>query len=226
MTESRVNTGHYLERVAQPSDPRFLVLHGLRLKGFGEPPAIAAVVGLDATTVEEHLAKLQAEELVLRRDGRLAGWSLTKDGRVEQQRLAVEELAATGTSDVVHGAYQRFLALNGEMLATCTDWQVRGPSSDSPVPNDHTDAAYDGAVIGRLRTIDERVAPILADLTAALDRYRGYRDRFADALARLEGGELEFFTKPIIDSYHTIWFELHEDLLTSLGIERSQEGSS
>ena len=29
----------------------------------------------------------------------------------------------------------------------------------------------------------------------------------------------------MIDSYHTVWFELHEDLLATLGIERSSEGS-
>jgi hypothetical protein len=28
----------------------------------------------------------------------------------------------------------------------------------------------------------------------------------------------------VIDSYHTVWFELHEDLLSTLGIERASEG--
>ena len=28
---------------------------------------------------------------------------------------------------------------------------------------------------------------------------------------------------PDLSAYNTIWFELHEDLLTSLGIDRSQE---
>ncbi|MDQ1375434.1 MAG: hypothetical protein QOJ09_2772, partial [Actinomycetota bacterium] len=28
---------------------------------------------------------------------------------------------------------------------------------------------------------------------------------------------------PLIDSYHTVWFELHEDLLSTLGIERGSE---
>jgi hypothetical protein len=27
----------------------------------------------------------------------------------------------------------------------------------------------------------------------------------------------------MIDSYHTVWFELHEDLLATLGRQRSQE---
>jgi hypothetical protein len=27
----------------------------------------------------------------------------------------------------------------------------------------------------------------------------------------------------VVDSYHTVWFELHEDLLCTLGLERSSE---
>jgi hypothetical protein len=64
---------------------------------------------------------------------------------------------------------------------------------------------------------------MLEDLVAALERYTPYLPRFETALAKLGAGELEWFTKPLIDSYHTVWFELHEDLLSTLGIERSQE---
>jgi DNA-binding MarR family transcriptional regulator len=196
----------------------FLVLHGLRLKGFSEPQGVADAVGLDVATVEEHLAKLQALELVLRRDGRLAGWALTAAGRAEQQRLAAADAAAAGATDVVRSGYERFLALNTELLGVCTDWQVRGGA-----PNDHGDAAYDAAVLERLQAIDARLRPVLDDLSAVRARYERYGPRFAAALAKLEGGQLEWFTKPLIDSYHTIWFELHEDLLSTLGIERSQE---
>ena len=30
-------------------------------------------------------------------------------------------------------------------------------------------------------------------------------------------------TKPVIESYHTVWFELHEDLLVTLGLDRAAE---
>ena len=195
------------------------MLHGLRLRGFGEPGPIASVVGLDEQTVADHLAKLQAEELVLRRDGRLAGWALTPAGRAEQERLARADLAAAGADDVVRNGYEEFLRYNVELLGVCTDWQVR-----SGVPNDHSDPAYDASVVARLKAIDAAVGPVLDDLATVLDRYRHYAPRFAAALDRLDVGELEWFTKPLIDSYHTIWFELHEDLLSSLGLERSKEG--
>lgn len=197
------------------------MLHGVRLKGFGEPPAVAAAVGLEPEVVEEHLAKLQADDFVVRRDGRLAGWALTTFGRAEQARMAAADAEAAGATDVVRDAYERFLALNHGLLGVCTDWQVR-----ESAPNDHADPAYDAAVLERLRAIHEGVVPILADLSAALDRYAPFAPRFAAAIEHLEAGELEWFTKPLIDSFHTVWFELHEDLLSTLGIERSQEGGS
>jgi hypothetical protein len=48
----------------------------------------------------------------------------------------------------------------------------------------------------------------------------------AHALERTRAGDADWFTKPTIDSYHTVWFELHENLLATLGIERGTEPSS
>jgi hypothetical protein len=64
---------------------------------------------------------------------------------------------------------------------------------------------------------------VLAGLAATLARYSPFGPRLGGAIERIRAGEHDYVTKPIIDSYHTIWFELHEDLLTSLGIDRSQE---
>ncbi|MDP9020051.1 MAG: MarR family transcriptional regulator, partial [Actinomycetota bacterium] len=43
------------------------------------------------------------------------------------------------------------------------------------------------------------------------------------ALRRVVAGEGDWLTRPLIDSYHTVWFELHQDLLDTLGIERGSE---
>jgi hypothetical protein len=39
----------------------------------------------------------------------------------------------------------------------------------------------------------------------------------------VHGGDHDWFTMPVIDSYHTIWFELHENLLATLNLERADE---
>jgi hypothetical protein len=207
--------------MAHASETRLLVLHGLRLKGFGEAAAVGALVGLDPAEVDAHLQSCRSSELVLYREGRLTGWALTPGGRDEQERLLKAELAACGAREVVDNAYHRFLALNHDLLEVCTSWQM----TDEATLNDHTDATYDARVIDRLHDLHGKVEPILGDLEETLERYRGYRPRLEAALTKLRSGDADWFTKPLIDSYHTVWFQLHEDLLNTLGIERSQEGA-
>ena len=90
--------------------------------------------------------------------------------------------------------------------------------------NDHAAAAHDDAVIARLGALDDAAQPVCQELAAVLDRFRTYGPRLNAARRRLESGERDWFTRPLIESYHTVWFELHEDLLCTLGIERSKEG--
>ena len=209
--------------MAHPSSPRLLVLHALRLKGFADTDVVARATGLPEPEVASHAQELASAELVQRRDGKLAGWSLTKEGRCEHAAQVAAELDESGQREAVDTAYRGFLAANGDMLGTCTAWQLRDEDG-SQVLNDHSDAAWDAAVLDRLRDLDRRVQPVLDCLDASLERFAGYRGRFEAALAKVLAGELSWFTKPVIDSYHTVWFELHEDLLCTLGIERSSEG--
>ncbi|HVF33329.1 MAG TPA: hypothetical protein VM933_09865 [Acidimicrobiales bacterium] len=203
------------------SDPGFLVLHALRLKGFADTSVVASLARMPDDEAARHLEKAAAAGQVTRREGRISGWALTPEGRARHHDLIGAELAGSGARTAIEDSYRRFLAVNNELLAVCTDWQLR----DS-VLNDHTDAAYDQQVIARLRSIDERIQPVCGDLGAALERFDDYGPRFATAITKVEAGERDWFAKPMIDSYHTVWFELHEDLLATLGIERSKEGST
>lgn len=206
--------------MTRSSDPDFLVLHALRLKGFAETPVVASIAGFaDDVDTARLLEKAAGEELVTRRDGRISGWSLTAAGRTRHRELIAEELDAAGTRPALEDAYRRFLAVNTELLEVCTAWQLR-----SGALNDHTDADYDQSVVARLKHVDDAVQPVTVDLGAALGRFAGYGARLSHARERVEAGESDWFVKPMIDSYHTVWFELHEDLLVTLGIERSKEG--
>ena len=198
------------------------MLHALRLKGFADNEVVAAHAGLSPKAAGTHLDKLASGGLATRREGRITGWSLTPAGRKHHAELVATEVDAAGCRDVLHQAYRDFLALNGDMLTVCTDWQMRTVDGE-PTVNDHSDPVYDKDVITRLRGVDDRVQPVCARLAAALDRYAPYGDRLRAAIEKVEAGETEWFTKPVIDSYHTVWFELHEDLLCTLGIERSKE---
>jgi hypothetical protein len=210
--------------MAHQTQSRLRILHAVRLRGFADDDTVAELSGADSGTVATVLAELAAEGLAVKREGRLSGWSVTPDGRATHAKVIAEELDAAGCRSAVDDAYQRFLAVNQNMLGCCTQWQLRTVGGEQ-VPNDHSDPAHDAAAIAALGVIDDLVQPVCVDLGAALDRFAGYGPRLAAARQKVEAGETEFFTKPLIDSYHTVWFELHEDLLVTLGIERSKEGS-
>ncbi len=199
--------------------PPLLVLHGLRLAGFKGADKVAELVGLDTPTVEAELARFADAGWAQYREGRISGWSLTNNGRAEGERQLDAELTEAGCRAEVDGCYRRFLALNEQMLTVCTDWQMTSPEA----LNDHSDAAYDAKVIARLAELDGAVQPICAELGSHLERFAGYSGRLASALVKVQAGETEWFTKPMIASYHTVWFEMHEDLLASLNIDRGSE---
>ena len=207
------------------SSPDFqtLVLHGLRLKGFADASAIAEAADLHEADAKPHLDQLVSNGLASYRDGRLAGFALTPVGREEHARRLRAELDATGARDAVHGSYKRFLGINGDLLTICTAWQLREVDGESVI-NDHSDPAHDSAVIGQLADLHGKVEPICEDLGSALVRFTSYGRRLGSALAKVHAGDHDWFTKPMIPSYHTVWFELHEDLLATLEIERSSEG--
>ena len=75
----------------------------------------------------------------------------------------------------------------------------------------------------QLVDINGEIQPVCESLADSLNRFEGYSGRFSEALYKVQNNEPEWFTKPMIDSYHTIWFELHENLLVTLGIERTKE---
>lgn len=211
--------------MSTPSDPRTLVMHGLRLKGFAEAAGVAEAVGVAEAEAKPALDQLVAESLATYRSGRISGFTLTPAGRAEHLSRLEAELDAAGVRDALHAAYQRFLGLNTELLTVCTAWQLREVNGES-TPNDHTDAAYDAEVIEQLAQLHARVEPIGDELATLLARFAGYGPRLSFALAQVRSGDLDFFTKPMVPSYHTVWFELHEDLLATLGIERGSEGAS
>ena len=216
--------------MAYASDPELLVLTALRLKSFAPAEVVAMVADLPADQAEPILQSLLERELVKYREGVLTGWLLTPLGRAEGEKRLAAELAETGTKPAVESAYAQFLPLNADVLHICTDWQLLGGESSQTL-NDHSNADYDASVIARLAELDDKLRPVLVELSDALERFATYESRLSEALSRVQAGRAggddwaDWFTKPTIDSYHTVWFELHENLLATLGIERASEGS-
>lgn len=158
-----------------------------------------------AATLDGGHASERGSSLVLSPEGRLAANRIF--------RLEGEDETAAVT------AYEQFRPRNTELIQTCSDWQMR----PGAVVNDHRDATYDWSVIDRLAIIDDRIGPVIRRLGKAVENFADYRSRLRDARTQLEAGNHDWFTSPRIDSYHTVWMELHEHLLVGLGIERGAE---
>jgi hypothetical protein len=144
--------------------------------------------------------------------------ALTPDGRAAHAAWARVEPESEGEA-AARRAYEQFLPLNTELLQVSTDWQIRAGN----VPNDHNDVHYDWSVIDRLAALDERAGPIVRRLGTAVDRFGEYRLRLRDAVKKVKEGEHEWFLSPRCDSYHTVWMQMHEDLLLALGLDRAEE---
>jgi hypothetical protein len=210
--------------MSAPSDPTTLAMHGLRLKGFAEADAVADTVGLTEGEAKLRLDQLVADDLATYREGRISGFSLTPAGRTEHARRLAVELDAAGQRGDVEAAYRDFLVLNPDLLSVCTAWQLREVDGESSV-NDHSDGIYDAGVIEQLTSLHAKAEPICDRLADSLERYSGYGPRLSYALDKVRTGDPDWFTKPMIPSYHTVWFEMHEDLLATLGIERGSEAA-
>jgi hypothetical protein len=176
---------------------------------------------LDTSHVEELFLDLEARGSLQRvRFTDLQGWSITERGREEDRRLLSDELDRAGAREVVAQAHAAFVRLNDRFLDVVTRWQVRPMPWDRMALNDHTDLTWDGRVLDELADLARKLRPLEEPLSAKLARFEGYADRIEAALARVDRGETKWLDEPGIDSCHMVWFELHEDLLATLGIER------
>ena len=206
------------------SPPDLLVLHAVRITGFADTPVLAHRYGLDAAETKEVLGDAQARGWVEHTAfAGTGGWSLTEAGRAENERQLAAELTHVGGADEVRDVYREFLPLNALLQQACTDWQLRPAAADRLAVNDHSDPAWDAGVLYELAGLDRALTPLADRLGNVLTRFRGYDTRFTTALARAQAGDGDWVDRTDVDSCHSVWFELHEDLIATLGLDRHAE---
>jgi hypothetical protein len=208
----------------QPSSAPTLVLHGVRLLGGADTARVAARFGLGVDETQEALLDFEAVGWVSRTEfGGIRAWSLTEAGRAENERRLAAELDACGGREVATRAHDAFAALNGPFLQAVTDWQLRPMPGAMLTSNDHTDFRWDDRVIERLAATGRRLQLVCGELSGALTRFDGYEDRFDTAVQRVLAGQRRWVDAIDVDSCHTVWMQLHEDLLATLGLQRGHD---
>ncbi|MFD9700124.1 transcriptional regulator [Lentzea sp. NPDC059081] len=193
------------------------VLHALRCVGTTGLTRVAAFTGLPEPEAESELIDLAVAGLVTHHRG-FGGWALTEAGKAADAERTAAELEAAGGRAALAVAFEEFLVLNPELLDLCTAWQVRTVDGVATI-NDHSDTAYDHRVLGLFTDLHARATTVIAALAAVAPRFARYESRLAAALARAHAGELGYLADEMA-SFHTVWAELHEDLLATQGISR------
>lgn len=193
------------------------ILQAARLKGRATDADLTAAAGIsdgDAAVLE---SLIDAGELD-RAGSRL---KLTGDGRARLEALLAAERAEVDR-EMLKKLYQDFDEINVAFKQLVTDWQL----IDGTRPNDHSDPGYDAVIVNRLADLHDRFNPLLNQLVHLVPRLTSYQDRFTSALEKVEAGERKWFALPLIDSYHTVWFELHEELIGLAGLSRVEEAAA
>ena len=195
-----------------------LVLHGVAVKKHGTSAAVADLVGLPAERVGALLdAAVAGGRAALANDKYL----LTPAGRMIVETQYSRYYSAPRADAGFSAAHERFEIVNNELKQVITDWQTMTVGGQQ-VANDHSDADYDNGVIDRLGGVHEKVEPILKAFATTVPRFAYYLDKLETALEKAEDGDSAWVSDATIDSYHTVWFELHEDILRVLGEQREE----
>jgi hypothetical protein len=197
---------------------RLRILQALRLKGRVLATDLPTAAGLGDTETAAVTAELIATGLAEEIRGRLR---LTADGRGHLDEQLIEERQSVDQG-LVLGLYKEFDEPNSALKALMMRWQLKA----NDAPNDHSDADYDQAVIDDLARLDAGFQPLLGRIVQAAPRLGHYPSRLQTALIRVVAGDHTWFAKPLADSYHTVWFELHEELIGLGGLSRAEEAAA
>jgi DNA-binding MarR family transcriptional regulator len=195
------------------------VLQAVRLKGRVRPADLAATLGQDLGDITDIVDRLTGSGLLV--DGTTL--RISPSGRARLETLLAEERRDVDAAAMA-AAYHDFRAVNADFKALATDWQLKGGPEGKP--NTHDDAEYDAAVLARLDEVHARVVPIIEAAAVQLPRLKAYPSKLLVALGKVKAGETAWLTAPLIDSYHTVWFELHEELILATGLTREQAARS
>jgi pyruvate, orthophosphate dikinase len=212
-----LKTGVIPDGAITPVDDSAL-LRGLLISGVVSPEQLAISLGSGPSEVVSALDRMQGEGMVERANG---GRRLTGQGKLRALDVFATDGEQLGAKRVA-GLLEAFHPLDMRMKETVTGWQIRELGGQA-VPNDHSDPAYDAEVLRRLTRLHEDTLSWMTPLRELLPRFGRYVCRLEGALDAALAGDHRYVASPRVESYHGIWFELHEDLIRLAGKRRADQ---
>ncbi len=193
----------------------------LAIKQYATTASLGETLGLAEDRLASLLISLQAVDTLGELTSR--GWQLGEAGveRLTEIWAAAADPLDSGRARLL----ESFDRPNTALKTIVTAWQMREVDGES-VPNLHDDAKHDIAVIERLRDLHVEIDRWLGDLARTAPMIELFRRRLARAHDHILAGDPRWLVSPRLDSYHTVWFELHECLLRLAGRSRSEEAKA
>lgn len=189
------------------------VLHAVRTLGYADLGRISERLDLPESDVIEQLLDAQASGWAAHSSyAGDSGWSLTEAGKQRGERLLAAELDGADARSLVEAVHRDFIPVNETVVAACTAWQLAEVGIEAQAVSSSKIIATLTESARKLTTFEER-------LTQRLPRFAGYSDRFTAAVNRAVS-DPAWITATDRDSCHRVWFELHEDLIATLGLTR------
>jgi len=195
-----------------------LVLHALAVKKHADADTIAEFLNLPRGEVSRLLIAAASGSRVVEAQGK---YILAPLARVALEAQYSREYSGPRGDPAFTAAYEAFERLNVLLKTLITDWQVI-EIAGSRIPNDHSDAEYDARIVDRLGDLHDRADRVLSQLARGVPRLTYYQKNLTIALEKADNGQSEWVSDARLPSYHTLWFELHEDLLRIVGRKRSE----
>jgi pyruvate,orthophosphate dikinase len=184
-------------------------LRTIQLKGLCSAERLGAALGIGDGEVQ---AALETHQAILKTTPR--GYALTPDGRgwvLEQ--IALESAAIS--AGLLEEEWLRFLELNHGFKALVTEFQHAGINGA-----EHERWSW---LVGEMDELHASFTPVVEAVSAKAPRLAAYQPRFESAIAALRAGDHTMLASPLKDSYHTLWFEYHEELIALTGRDRATE---
>lgn len=194
------------------------LLHGLAIKKHATPGEIAPLIDMPEVKVTALLEQAAKSGRAIDSRGK---YVLTPLAQIALHCDYSRHCADLRASTAFIAAYESFERINIELKTLITRWQTMD-AGGARVSNDHSNRDYDLQIIDRLGELHERAEALLLKLEKVVPRFAYYRRRLLAAVEHAESGNIQWVSSATIESYHTLWFELHEDLLRLLGRQRSE----
>jgi pyruvate, orthophosphate dikinase len=203
-----------LEPAAIPAAPAgggevsaFEALRVIQLKGLCTHERIGQVLGANEVDVA---AALEPHAGILKATPR--GLALTPDARAWlSEQLAAERACVDRAA--LEAAWDQFQPLNTRFKGLITGAQLSS-SIDTAAPGWPE-------LVQSISALHAEFTPVVVDIGTAAPRLAAYSSRFEAAYAAITAGDTSMVASPIKDSYHTVWFELHEELFALTGRDRA-----